>query len=200
MAAARGEGGGRGVGGPHSLLVGEVTVPSADDVAVHLRVLQVAAFEGVDLPLQVGQRLLPGTARRMERARPRRTAAAGGPNAVTLRPPRRPRAPLTASSCLRFTSSANSRRVSGICGGPPALACSAAMAAAACAGRAGLRRGAAGGSAEHRSAPPHRTAPPRSAPGPAPQLPSGLSLRRDAGAGRGAGRAAPKASKIRVCA
>lgn len=42
------------------LLVGEVAVPSSDDVPVHLGVLQVAPLEGVDLSLQVHQCLLLG--------------------------------------------------------------------------------------------------------------------------------------------
>lgn len=40
------------------LLVGEVSVPSSDDVAVHLRVFEVAAFECIDLPFQVHQGFL----------------------------------------------------------------------------------------------------------------------------------------------
>lgn len=42
----------------HLLLVGEVSVPSSDDVAVHLGVFQVAAFKCIDLSFQVHQRLL----------------------------------------------------------------------------------------------------------------------------------------------
>lgn len=40
------------------LLIGEVSVPSSDDVAIHLGVFQVAAFKRIDLPFQVHQRLL----------------------------------------------------------------------------------------------------------------------------------------------
>ena len=35
----------------------EVPVPASDNVTVEVRVLQVAAFEGVDLTLEVGQRV-----------------------------------------------------------------------------------------------------------------------------------------------
>lgn len=38
----------------HLLLVGEVAIPSTDDVAIHLCVLQVAPFECIDLSLKVG--------------------------------------------------------------------------------------------------------------------------------------------------
>lgn len=40
------------------LLIGEVSVPSSDDVAIHLGVLQVAAFKRIYLSFQVHQRLL----------------------------------------------------------------------------------------------------------------------------------------------
>lgn len=43
------------------LLVGEVSIPSSDDVAIHLRVFKVAAFECIDLPFQVHQRFLKQT-------------------------------------------------------------------------------------------------------------------------------------------
>lgn len=42
------------------LLIGQVSVPSSDDVSVHLRVLQVAALKRINLSFQVHQRLLSG--------------------------------------------------------------------------------------------------------------------------------------------
>lgn len=43
------------------LLVGEVSIPSSDDVAVHLSVFKVAAFKCINLPFQVHQRFLKWT-------------------------------------------------------------------------------------------------------------------------------------------
>lgn len=40
------------------LLVGEVAVPSSDDVTIHLRVFQVTSLKSIDLPLKVGEGLL----------------------------------------------------------------------------------------------------------------------------------------------
>ena len=39
----------------HSLLVGQIPIPATNNVAIHLRVFQVASFKGIDLSLQVCQ-------------------------------------------------------------------------------------------------------------------------------------------------
>ena len=44
--------------GRRALVDREIPLPTPDDVAVHVRVLEVGTLEGVDLSLQVGQRVL----------------------------------------------------------------------------------------------------------------------------------------------